>query len=484
MNSQFYDPTTPFSQSYLLSRIVRNAKRSQKISFFIRENRLNSFRGAEPVSVILQISRTTPLPATLHSLARLPSPKLSSCRSFSSPPVFYGGWNWPHRERAVADPQRSDPAASGFARVSSPRHFEELSLALWSQGTAQCGHRSRPTPPRTVPSLRSSPRCYCRCRYHSPVDLRSSRGSRRRLCPQKAPRPTFLRADYLQRRPMWPDSGNGTQSGQRPSHHRSFKLLKSNVGQTALFDCHHPDPTAIGRSLLRQKDHRSYRSGANRLCRFGQDDPSPQKHDGRRSLSAVWPRLGSCRIHLYAFSVAKRASVCGRAQSGGFRTRIYSATTFYLQAVHLPPSVGHQFGAHPGGGLAFLLRPGIPGASAARVQGLLYDGQDSDPQFLGQCRLHGDGSVVLRFGLGFPVLVFARRSTQLEHRHPAARALVVACRVGQTRQSQCFGAACQVPTPRSVPQNSAGYRESQTHCLNLNRSATLLTTSYLVGNEN
>src|SRR5215510_121241 len=453
MNSQIYDPKAPFSQSYLLSRIVRNAKRSQKIPVFIRENRLNSFRRTEPVSVILQIFRPTSLPAALRSLARLPSPKLSSCRSFSRPPVFDGGWNWPHRERSVVDSQRSDSATSGPARVSSPRHFEKLSLALWPQGTAQCGKRSRPTPPGTVPSLRSSPQCYCRCRYHSPVDLWSSRGSRRRLCPQKAPRPTFLCADPLQRRPMWPDSGNGTQSGQCSSHHRSFKLLKPNLGQTAFLDCHHPHSTSIGRSLLRQKDHRSYRPGANRLCRFGQDDASPQKYDDRRSLSAVCPGLGSCKIHLYAFSLAKGASVCGCTQSCGFGTRIYSATAFHLQAVHLPPSAGYQFGAHPGGGLAFLLRPGIPGASAARVQGLLYNGQDSNPQLLGQCYLHGDGLVGLRLGLGFPGTLFARGSPTLEHLHLAPRTLVAPSALGQTRQSQCPVASCKVSPPGSVCEN-------------------------------
>ena len=254
-------------------------------------------------------------------LARLPSPKLSSRRSFSSSPVFDGGWNWSHRERSVIDSQRSNTAASRPARVSSPRHFEELSLALWPQRIRQFGSRSRPTASRLLPSLRTSAQCHCGCRYHSPVDLRSSRRSRRRLCPQKAPRPTFLCADHLQRRPMWPDSRNGTQSRQRPSHHRSFKLLKPNVGQTPLLDCGHPHPTSIGRSLLRQKDHRSYRPATNRLCRFRQDDPAPQKQDDCRSLSAVCPGLGSSRVLLYAFSLAKTASLCGRAPSCGVGTR-------------------------------------------------------------------------------------------------------------------------------------------------------------------
>jgi hypothetical protein len=43
-------------KAHLLSRFVRNAQRTQKISFFIRENRLNSFRRPKPVSVVLQIS--------------------------------------------------------------------------------------------------------------------------------------------------------------------------------------------------------------------------------------------------------------------------------------------------------------------------------------------------------------------------------------------------------------------------------------------
>jgi|SRR5215467_13723988 len=54
MNSQFYDPKASFSQSYLLSRIVRNAQRPKKIPFFIRENWLNTLRWSERFSVNLK----------------------------------------------------------------------------------------------------------------------------------------------------------------------------------------------------------------------------------------------------------------------------------------------------------------------------------------------------------------------------------------------------------------------------------------------
>ncbi len=48
MKRQFYDCETGFSQSYLLGRIVRNAKRSEKIPFFIRETGLNPLWWTEP----------------------------------------------------------------------------------------------------------------------------------------------------------------------------------------------------------------------------------------------------------------------------------------------------------------------------------------------------------------------------------------------------------------------------------------------------
>ena len=61
MNSQFCNDKMGFSQNYLLSRFVRNAQRTKKIPFFIRKNRLNSFRRTKPVSVALQISRDSSL---------------------------------------------------------------------------------------------------------------------------------------------------------------------------------------------------------------------------------------------------------------------------------------------------------------------------------------------------------------------------------------------------------------------------------------
>jgi hypothetical protein len=65
MKSQIYERKPGFSQSYLLSRIVRNAQRPTKVPFFILENRSNTLGWPKPWSVILQISQSQGLPSPL-----------------------------------------------------------------------------------------------------------------------------------------------------------------------------------------------------------------------------------------------------------------------------------------------------------------------------------------------------------------------------------------------------------------------------------
>ena len=61
MKDSFYDGKTGFSQTYFLSRVVKDAKRPPKVSFFIRKNGLNPLWWIKPFTVILQISRDSSL---------------------------------------------------------------------------------------------------------------------------------------------------------------------------------------------------------------------------------------------------------------------------------------------------------------------------------------------------------------------------------------------------------------------------------------
>lgn len=262
MERQIYDCRLGFSQSYLLSRIVRNGQRPTKVPFFIREIRFNSLRWTEPVSVILQISGLAALLAALRALARLSPQRLSPRRPFSCSPLCYRGWNWPDRERPVADSQRFDPAASGLAGVSSPRHLEELSLALWSQRTSKSQSRSRPSASGVFLPPGASLQRYCGCRYHSADHLRFSRRHGGGLHPQETPWPSFLRSDHLQRRAPRFEFGHGTQSRQYPRLLGSLGFSESGLGQTPFLGGVHAHTGTTRWSFLRQNQRRVPRQEA------------------------------------------------------------------------------------------------------------------------------------------------------------------------------------------------------------------------------
>src|SRR5262245_11858499 len=134
MNSVFTEYKLGFPKTVQISRFVENAKRPTEIPFSIRIDRPNTLRGPASFSAILQLAQSSVLPSTSDSVATLQPSQLPPGGSLSGSSVCDRSWDWTHREHLVADPQRSDPAASGSARVSSPRHFKELFLALWPPG--------------------------------------------------------------------------------------------------------------------------------------------------------------------------------------------------------------------------------------------------------------------------------------------------------------------------------------------------------------
>src|SRR6266498_4004371 len=276
--------------------------------------------------------------------------------------------------------------------------------------------------------------------------------------------------------------GHGTQSRQCARFLWSLGFPQASPGQIAFLDRFHAHTGASRWSFLRQKHRPVSRYQAARLWHCGSNVPTVEKPYGRSSIPRVCSRLGSRSVLLHAASVERRTRVCGRTQAHRFGNRRDPATTVHLQKVHLSSSFGNELGADGGGGLAFLLRPGVSRAFAARVQRLVCHGQDSYPQLVGQCRLHGNDPVGLRLGFGFPVSLFARRSSSLEYRYASPRTLVVAGRMDQARQSQPLDASVEVPSPKSLPQNPTCYHQGQG--ADLNQFATLWIASSVVGERN
>jgi Transposase DDE domain group 1 len=132
------------------------------------------------------------------------------------------------------------------------------------------------------------------------------------------------------------------------------------------------------------------------------------------------------------------------------------------RTLYLPPSSGDQSRPHCGNSLAFLLRPGFPRTSFARIQRRLLHGPYSDPKLLGQRHLPGDGPLGLRLGSGFPVPVPATGDSALEYLDSSARVVVASCRVGEARQQQYSVASCKVSRAGNVYENPRRRFENQT----------------------
>src|SRR5713226_7325737 len=137
MNRAFYRQKKRFSQSYPMGRIVRNAQRTQKISFFLRKNRAYAIWRTQPFSVVLQIFGGTPLPSAFGSVARLRLPGIPSGRHLFGSSVFHCGRHRSCREHPVLDPQWADPTAVGDERFPPSGHVENFSFAFWSKGTGE-----------------------------------------------------------------------------------------------------------------------------------------------------------------------------------------------------------------------------------------------------------------------------------------------------------------------------------------------------------
>src|SRR5919106_3094661 len=454
------------SKSYLYGKSLRNAPRATKIHFFIRYNHHDPLWWTGSLSPVLQIAGPSSLRPALCALAQLFPPQLPSSRSILGSCLCHRGRHWTHREYPKSYSQRSASAPSWPTRIPPSRHFTDLPLALRHKELAKPTSRSRQTEGGTFSTSESSLQRYCRCRYHNAYNLWLSRRGSRGLYSQAASWSALLCAHHLQRRTKWSESGNGAESRQRSCIQRSLGLFAIHPEETSFLHCIQPHACPTGWSFLQQRDHRTPRPRTAGLCGCSQDDPTVEKKDGGGSIRTVRRRLGGSRVCLHTLSLERRTPVRCSTKTRGFGDRRDPTAFVHLQALHLPPGAGDQSGADRSGSLALLLRPSVSGAFAARVQRFLRYGQNSNPQFLGQCGLHGDPSVGLRFGSGLPVSLLAQASAALEYRHLAPRALVAACGMGQAGKQKLSQTPGTLPAAGVVPKNSVGCFESPALDLN------------------
>src|SRR6266545_3160604 len=316
MERAFYDGTRGFSQSYLLSRIVRNAQRSTKVPFFIREIGVNTLRWPKSFSVILQITGPAPFSATLRSLpkyhhqdyhpedlflAHLFAIVTGIGRIENTQALIHNGLippllglpEFPHRDTLRSFLWRFGPNELHALVAAHDRLRQELFFRLGLRYSAIIDADT--TALITYGSQEGTAVGYVPKRRHSQPSYAPIISSENRF-----------------------EFGHGTQSRQCARFLWSLGFPQASPGQIAFLDRFHAHTGASRWSFLRQKHRPVSRYKAARLWHCGSNVPTVEKPYGRSSIPRVCSRLGSRSVLLHAASVERRTQVCGRAQAHRF----------------------------------------------------------------------------------------------------------------------------------------------------------------------
>ena len=267
--------------------------------------------------------------------------------------------------------------------------------------------------------------------------------------------------------------GMDLRAGNVHASKEAWAFLQSNPEQTAFLHCIQPHARATGWSFLQQGDHRTPRPRTTGLCGCSQDDPTVEKKDGGRSIRTVRPRLGGSRVHLYTLSLERRTPVRRGTKTCGFGDRRISNSglfTFKRYTYHQALVTNLELTAR--GSLALLLQPGVQ-------ELLLREFKDSYAMAKIPTRSFSANAAYMEIllwaydlVLAIPILCLPKQVQHWNISTLRRELWWLPAEWVKRGKSQRLGAASQVSASGPVPQNSAGFRKSQTHYLN--RFATIL----------
>ncbi len=471
MIDTFIDINYTIPQSSLKVRFVEYAKRPKKIQIYIRCYWLNPLGRAKPFFTVLQISEPQILSPAPNSLAPLPPQELSSCRPFLVSYLCNSSRYWKNSKYSIAYSQWAYPANSWASRVSSPGYLENFSLEIQFTNTSKSSTFSRQIPKPAIQSPWTGLFLHHRCRYDSFDCLWTSRVHQDGLQPQ-IPWEAFLRSPYFQRRPLWTFTGDGAKSWQCLSNHWSMELFRTYHREIAKHNHLIQNPHSAGCVILQQRYHPLIRRETCRICHCCQNAQTAKVTDSLCQLPRIYKRLGSSRVYISSSQFQKRTSFYRHKAPQAPGTRRGTKKPFYLQRLCLPQGLGYQLRPYPRSGLAILLQQRLSRTSASGIQELFLHGSNSNQEFLGKCRLHGDNPLGIRSGFGLSKLVPAGRSSRLEYLNPSQRTLVASSRVGQNCQPQYSTTSQTVSATRFIFQDSKSNFKGQ--AFNLSQFANML----------
>ncbi len=137
------DANMLLTQPYKNDTYMTNVQGAAKNRFYIREKRFDPLGRTDSICAVLQIIESKAPPATLCALARIPSQKILSRRSFACSHIRHCRRDWQNRKYPVSCSQRFYSASFRPAGIPSQGYLKNFSLEIQFREYSESSTRPR-----------------------------------------------------------------------------------------------------------------------------------------------------------------------------------------------------------------------------------------------------------------------------------------------------------------------------------------------------
>lgn len=419
------------TQSYLLGRIVSNAKRYKKNQFYIRERRTYSIRRTGAFSTVLQIAWAEKISATQYKMA-IYWAQLSSRRPFFGSYLCGSSRFGQNRKRQIAFLQWTDSRNTWASQLSASFYSARFSSELRAKKLCWTYPVARPIQKRNAEQAESFEQRDYRHGCYGNYRLWQTRRDSRWL-QSNASRQTQLLPFVCKRREKWLEFGNRIAQWVCSSCDRRYYASEIGFGKTSQ-DCGDYQNSFQSRcELLRQEDYSVSRREPHWLRYCSQKYVCPDESNFGGSFSSALEEGRHWRILLSSARMGKTCSIHCDTQNCSSR-RNDSGQSVSNRRVFLPGS-GYQLADRTIGCLEILLAKSQPRTSDSRNQKQLFYGKNPHKIPYGQQSLLGALALGIRFGLYIQTSLPSASLPKLDIAYVTTRIVDSSRTISQNRKS-------------------------------------------------
>lgn len=431
MNTHIHDDRIGLTQSYLLGRIVSNAKRYKKNQFCIREYRTYSIRRTGAFSTVLQIAWPEKISATQYKMAIYWAP-LSSRRPFLGSYFCGGSGSGQNRKRQISFLQWIDSRNTWTSQLSTSIYPAGFSSEFRAKKSYWAYPVARPIQKRNAVQTEPLEQRDYRHGCHGNYRLRQTRRDRRWL-QSNASRQTQLLPFVCKRRKKRSEFGNRIARWLCPSCDRGHYASEIGFGKTSQDGGSYQDSLQSRCELLRQEDYSIPRRKPYWLRYCSQEYFCIDEPDIRSPFSSALEEGSYWRILLSSARMVKTRPIHCDTQNCASR-RYYSGQSACGGWVFLSGR-GYQFADRTVGRLEILLEEGQPRTSDSRDQKQLFYGKNSHKMPSGQQGLSGTLALGIRFGFYIQTSLSPAHLSKLDIAYVTTRIVDSPSTISQNRKS-------------------------------------------------